>query len=59
MLQIVFRVGGGHIPTIPARLQGTQCADFLSHCFQHNPIARWTANQLSEHPFANIVGMNL
>uniref|UniRef100_A0A914WZV5 Protein kinase domain-containing protein n=1 Tax=Plectus sambesii TaxID=2011161 RepID=A0A914WZV5_9BILA len=59
-LQIVFRVGSGQSPTIPPALRNTSCSDFLSHCFNHRPSERWSADQLSEHEFANVnVGVRM
>ncbi|KHN80011.1 Mitogen-activated protein kinase kinase kinase 4 [Toxocara canis] len=56
VLQIVFRVGSGMRPTIPQRIQAdTECFSFLDMCFQTDPRKRATAEQLGQHPFANIM----
>uniref|UniRef100_A0A915ADN6 Protein kinase domain-containing protein n=1 Tax=Parascaris univalens TaxID=6257 RepID=A0A915ADN6_PARUN len=55
VVQIVFRVGSGMRPTIPQRVQAdTACYSFLDMCFQTDPRKRATAEQLRQHPFANI-----
>ncbi|XP_071955279.1 mitogen-activated protein kinase kinase kinase 4-like isoform X2 [Antedon mediterranea] len=50
---IVYKVGDGAIPKIPDTASD-EAKDFLSHCLQHNPEDRWTANKLLEHPFIKV-----
>lgn len=42
-------------PTIPQNIQSDRdCFSFLDHCFQSEPSARATAEELLQHSFANI-----
>ncbi|XP_068087837.1 mitogen-activated protein kinase kinase kinase 4 isoform X2 [Hyperolius riggenbachi] len=51
--QIMYRVGMGHKPPMPDRIS-PEGKDFLSHCMESEPKARWTASQLLDHPFVKV-----
>ncbi|XP_060061109.1 mitogen-activated protein kinase kinase kinase 4 isoform X1 [Erinaceus europaeus] len=51
--QIMYKVGMGHKPPIPERLS-PEGKDFLSHCLESEPRARWTASQLLDHSFVKV-----
>ncbi|MFH4978632.1 hypothetical protein AB6A40_005341 [Gnathostoma spinigerum] len=54
-LQIVYNVGSGMHPTIPPKIRAdAQCLSFLEACFIVDRRKRATAEQLRQHPFANI-----
>ncbi|VDN17719.1 unnamed protein product [Gongylonema pulchrum] len=60
VLQIVFRVGCGMKPTVPQSVQTDEtCVSFLDLCFRSEPSKRASAQQLCQHPFANINVSNL
>ncbi|XP_071711353.1 mitogen-activated protein kinase kinase kinase 20-like [Rutidosis leptorrhynchoides] len=48
---LVMKIGvGSEIPKIPAKLS-EDGKDFLEKCFVKNPLERWTAEMLLDHPF--------
>ena len=49
----MFKVGMGSIPSIPESLSHDG-KDFVSHCLEPNPEVRWTASQLTDHPFVKV-----
>ncbi|UYV80860.1 MAP3K4 [Cordylochernes scorpioides] len=51
--QIMFRVGMGEAPTAPHSLS-EEGQDFLDHCFEIDPSARWTSGHLLDHPFTKV-----
>ena len=53
---IMFKVGMGGLPTVPEHLSD-EGKDFLSHCFETDPRARWMASQLQNHPFVKVKGL--
>ncbi|XP_071800919.1 mitogen-activated protein kinase kinase kinase 4-like [Asterias amurensis] len=55
---IIFKVGDGAIPYITDNISA-ECRDFLSKCLVHQPMERWSANQLLDHPFLKVnTGIN-
>ncbi|WKX92657.1 hypothetical protein Q1695_010581 [Nippostrongylus brasiliensis] len=52
-LQITMRVGQGGKPAYPVPVR-TVLKDFLNSCFVFDPDERKSAEQLLQHPFANI-----
>ncbi len=55
---IIFKVGDGAIPYITDNISA-ECRHFLSKCLIHQPMERWTANQLPDHPFLKVnTGIN-
>ena len=50
---VMFRVGMGGKPSVPDSFS-KEGQDFLCHCHQIDPKARWTASQLLDHPFAKV-----
>ena len=49
----MFRVGMGETPAIPERLS-KEGQDFLALCFEHDPRARATAEDLLNQPFLKV-----
>ncbi|GAB4848985.1 hypothetical protein Ancab_003798 [Ancistrocladus abbreviatus] len=50
---LLFRIGiGAETPELPASLC-VEGRDFLEKCFARDPIKRWTARMLLDHPFVS------
>ncbi|CAL9760629.1 unnamed protein product [Musa acuminata subsp. burmannicoides] len=48
---LMFRIGfSDELPDIPSKLS-EEGKDFLSRCFVKDPLKRWTAEMLLQHPF--------
>ncbi|KAG2242985.1 hypothetical protein Bca4012_015759 [Brassica carinata] len=51
VMSLMVRIGSGdEVPTIPVELS-EEGRDFVRRCFVKNPVERWTAQMLLDHPF--------
>lgn len=51
--QIMFKVGMGETPDIPASLSN-EGQQFLEHCLEHDARKRWPASRLLQHNFCKV-----
>ncbi|KAL5457658.1 hypothetical protein EMCRGX_G034941 [Ephydatia muelleri] len=51
---ILYQIGSGVSPKVDPGCLSTEGLDFLSHCFEVDPLKRWTAGQLRDHPFVKV-----
>ncbi|KAF8098938.1 hypothetical protein N665_0255s0014 [Sinapis alba] len=50
VMSLMVRIGSGDVPKIPVELS-EECKDFVRRCFVKDPVERWTAQMLLDHPF--------
>ena len=52
--QVLYQIGIGNYPKIDKGCLSAEGINFLSHCFEIDPLKRWTAGQLRDHPFVKV-----
>ncbi|KAL0726204.1 hypothetical protein Bca4012_022297 [Brassica carinata] len=50
VMSLMVRIGSGDVPKIPVELS-EEGKDFVRRCFVKDPVERWTAQMLLDHPF--------
>ncbi|CAN6917752.1 unnamed protein product [Brassica oleracea] len=50
VMSLMVRIGSGDAPKIPVELS-EEGKDFVRRCFVRDPVERWTAQMLLDHPF--------
>ncbi|KAH0940530.1 mitogen-activated protein kinase kinase kinase 18 [Brassica rapa] len=50
VMSLMVRIGSGDAPKIPVELS-EEGKDFVRRCFVKDPVERWTAQMLLDHPF--------